>query len=161
LISRIWEDLGILDHQQVVWIKPTPVFGRVYWHFQHEPCMMGWKQGEKPEHDGTHEFSSVWTVDYDGHQRLVGNEHPCQKPVELYARPMRKHTQPGDVVYEPFSGSGTQIIGAEQLARRCRAIEIEPAYVDVAIDRWQKATGKIATLDGVPFAEVQRDRAED
>lgn len=159
LISRIWEELGILDHQQVVWIKPTPVFGRVYWHFQHEPCMLGWKQGEKPEHDGKHEFSSVWAIDYDGKNRIVGNEHPMQKPVELYARPMRKHTQPGDIVYEPFSGSGTQIIAAETLARRCRAIEIEPTYVDVAIERWQTATGKVATLDGQTFEEVRRERS--
>jgi DNA modification methylase len=159
-IQCIWRDLGILDHQQIVWVKPTPVFGRVFWHFQHEPCMMGWKQGDKPEHDGVHEHTSVWTVDWDGKARVVGNEHPMTKPVELFVRPMKKHTHVGDVVFEPFSGSGSQIIGAERCGRRCRAIEISPPYVDVAIRRWQKATGKTATLDGDgrTFADIAVER---
>jgi len=91
LIARIWEELGIVDHQQVVWVKPAAVFGRVYWHFRHEPCVMGWRQGSKPEHDGKHEFDSVWEVDYDGLGRRA-SDHPTAKPVELFARPMRKTT---------------------------------------------------------------------
>ena len=157
-IQRIWRDLGILDHQQIVWVKPTPVFGRVYWHFQHEPCVMGWRQGDKPEHDGVHEHTSVWTVDWDGKARIT-SEHPTSKPVELFTRPIKKHTNPGDVVFEPFSGSGSQLIAAERTGRRCRAIEISPPYVDVAIRRWEKATGQHATLDGRTFAEVAAERA--
>ncbi len=159
-IQRIWRDLGILDHQQIVWVKPTAVFGRVYWHFRHEPCMMGWIQGSKPEHDGVHEHDSVWEVDWDGKARLVGSEHPTSKPVELFARPMRKHTKPGQIVFEPFSGSGSQIIAAERERRRCRAMEISPAFVDVAIRRWEKATGKSATLEdtGQSFAVVSEIR---
>ena len=84
--------------QQVVWVKPTAVFGRVYWHFRHEPCMMGWVRGSKPE-DGNHQFDSVWRVDWGGKARIVGNEHPTEKPVELFARPMRKHTKRGDVCF--------------------------------------------------------------
>lgn len=162
-IQRIWRDLGILDHQQVIWVKPTPVFGRVYWHFRHEPCMLGWRQGDKPEHDGVHEHDSVWEVDWEGKQRIVGNEHPTQKPVELFVRPMKKHTLPGAVVYEPFSGSGSQLIAAEQVRRRCRAMEISPPFVDVAIRRWEKATGKQAVLDGDgrTFAELQVERASE
>jgi DNA modification methylase len=145
LISRVWEDLGILDHQQVIWVKPTPVFGRAYWHFQHEPCMMGWLKGSAPEHNGDHTISSVWTINWEGKNRIVGNEHPTQKPVEIFARPMRKHTRSGDICFEPFSGSGSQIIAAEQLGRRCYASEIEPAFVDVAVQRWEKFTGRKAT----------------
>ena len=156
-IQRIWRDLGILDHQQIVWVKPTPVFGRVYWHFQHEPCVMGWRQGDKPEHDGVHEHTSVWECDWDGKARISG-DHPTSKPVELFVRPMKKHTKPGDVVFEPFSGSGSQLIAAERTGRRCRAIEISPPYVDVAIRRWQKATGQEATLDGKTFAAVAAER---
>jgi len=160
LLARVWEDLGIIDHQQVVWVKPTAVFGRVYWHFRHEPCVMGWKQGSKPEHDGNHQFDSVWEVDYDGLGRRA-SAHPTAKPVELFARPMRKHTQPRDICFEPFSGSGSQIIAAEQLKRRCRAIEIEPAFVDVAIKRWQQATEREAVLEATErtFAEVTEDRS--
>ncbi len=156
VIQRVWEDLGILDHQQVIWVKPTAVFGRVYYHFRHEPCMMGWKKGEKPDHDGDHEFDSVWEVDWDGKAR-VSTEHPTSKPVELFARPMRKHTRRSDVVFEPFSGSGSQLIAAEREGRHCRAIEISPAFVDVAIRRWEQATGKQATLDGRTFDEVAAD----
>ena len=142
LISKVWEDLGILDHQQVVWVKPTPVFGRVYWHFRHEPCMMGWVKGSQPEHDSDHGFNSVWEIDWEGKARIVGNEHPTQKPVEIFARPMRKHTVPGAICYEPFSGSGSQIIAAETLGRRCYAMELEPVFVEVAVRRWETFTGK-------------------
>jgi DNA modification methylase len=137
-IQRIWRDLGILDHQQVIWVKPTPVFGRVYWHFRDEPCVMGWRQGDKPEHDGVHDFDSVWEVDWEGKARFQ-SDHPTSKPVELFTHPIKKHTKPGDIVFEPFSGSGSQIIAAERTGRRCRAIEISAPYVDVAIRRWEKA----------------------
>ena len=93
VIQKVWEELGILDHQEIVWIKPTPVFGRVFWHFKHEPCMMGWRKGSVPEHDGDQTISSVWEIDYDGKGRVVGNDHPTQKPLEIFARPMRKHTK--------------------------------------------------------------------
>ncbi len=63
LISRVWEDLSILDHQQIVWVKPTPVFGRVFWHFRDEPCMMGWVKGSPPDHDGDQSANSVWEID--------------------------------------------------------------------------------------------------
>jgi DNA modification methylase len=158
-IQRIWRELGILDHQQIVWVKPTPVFGRVYWHFRHEPCVMGWRQGDKPEHDGVHEHDSVWEVDWEGKARFSG-DHPMTKPVELFVRPIKKHTRVGDVVFEPFSGSGSQLIAAERTGRKCRAIEISPPFIDVAIRRWQKATGQDATLDddGRTFAEVAAER---
>lgn len=160
LIQKVWAELGILDHQQIVWVKPTPVFGRVFWHFRHEPCMMGWVQGQKPGFDGDHSVNSVWEIDWEGKARIVGNEHPTQKPVEIFARPMRKHTQPGDVVFEPFSGSGSQLIAAEMLGRRCRAIELEPVFVDVAIRRWQERTGKGAVLEatGKSWEQVKAER---
>jgi len=160
LIQQVWAELGLVDHQQIIWVKPTAVFGRVYWHFRHEPCVMGWRQGHMPEHDGVHEFNSVWEVDWEGKARIVGNAHPTQKPVEVFVRPIRKHTRVGDVVFEPFSGSGSQLIAAEQTHRRCRALEIEPVFVDVAVRRWEHATGKSATLegDGATFAEITAER---
>lgn len=144
LISKVWDELDILDHQQVVWVKPTPVFGRVYWHFRHEPCMLGWRRGSQPEHDSDHTFNSVWEIDWEGKSRIVGNEHPTSKPVEIFARPIRKHTKPGDVCFEPFSGSGSQLIACEREGRRCYAMEIEPVFVDVAVRRWEDFTGKKA-----------------
>jgi DNA modification methylase len=143
-IQRVWIDLGILDHQQIIWVKPTKLFGRVYWHFRHEPCLMGWVKGSMPAHDGDHSADSVWEIDWEGKSRIVGNEHPTQKPVEIFARPIRKHTRRGDVCFEPFSGSGSQLIAAEQLGRRRYAMEIEPVFVDVAVARWEKFVGRKA-----------------
>ena len=143
-IEAAWASLGVLNHQQIVWVKPTALHGYSFWPYQHEPCLMGWKKGHKPAHDGdnSHEISTVWMVDWQGKRRVVGNEHPTQKPVELFARPYRKHTRPGHVGFEPFSGSGSQLIAAEQLGRRCYAIEVEPAFVDVAVERWENLTGE-------------------
>jgi DNA modification methylase len=135
VIQKVWAELGILDHQQVVWVKPTPVFGRCFWHFRHEPCMMGWRKGSIPEHDGDQELNSVWEIDWEGKARIVGNDHPTQKPVEIFARPIRKHTKPGDVVFEPFCGSGSQVVAAEQTGRLCYAIDLSAAYVAVALER--------------------------
>jgi DNA modification methylase len=135
LIQQVWQELGIVDHQQIVWVKPTPVFGRVFWHFRHETCLMGWRQSSVPEHDGDQTLNSVWDIDYDGKGRMIGNDHPTQKPLEVFARPMRKHTQPGAVCYEPFAGSGSQLVAAEQLGRLCYACEIEPQFVAVALER--------------------------
>jgi len=136
-IVSVWRELGILDHQQIIWVKPTRVFGRVFWHFRHEPCLMGWKKGSKPPHDGRHDHDSVWEVDWEGKAR-VATEHPTSKPVELFARPIRKHTKPGDICFEPFCGSGSQLVAAAKEGRRSRAIEIEPAFCDVIRRRWTK-----------------------
>lgn len=165
-IQQVWKDLGILDHQQIIWVKPTPVFGRVFWHFRHEPCMMGWRAGSIPEHDGDQSNNSVWVVgfdtekarkvkvtaaetdvweiDWEGKARVVGNEHPPQKPVEIFARAIRKHTKPGAVCFEPFSGSGSQLIACEKEGRTCYAMELEPVFVEVAVRRWEAFTGKKA-----------------
>jgi DNA modification methylase len=120
----------------------------------------GLAAGDKPDHDGVHEHDSVWEVDWDGKAKFQC-DHPTSKPVELFTRPIKKHTKPGDVVFEPFSGSGSQLIAAERAGRRCRAIEISPPFVDVAIRRWQKATTEEATLDcdGRTFAQIAAERA--
>ncbi len=70
--------------------------------------------------------------------------HPTQKPVELFVRPIEFHTRPGDICYEPFSGSGTQLIAAERTGRICYAMEQEPIYCDVAVRRWEAFSGEKA-----------------
>ncbi|MBM4437385.1 MAG: site-specific DNA-methyltransferase, partial [Actinobacteria bacterium] len=85
---------------------------------------------------------TVWDVDQQGENLGV---HPTQKPVELFMRPIEFHTEVGDPVYEPFLGSGTQLIAAERTGRVCYAIEQEPKYVDVAISRWEAFAGERAT----------------
>jgi DNA modification methylase len=157
LLHRIWDELGILYHQEIVWVKPAALISYCYYPWQHEECMMGWKKGFKPRHDGirTDGISSVWQLDWEGKARVVGNEHPTQKPVELFAIPMRKHTLPGDICYEPFCGSGSQIIAGEQNGRSVYAMEISPVFVDVAVRRWGEFSGGEASrnVDGCNSSE--------
>lgn len=161
VLAAMFEKHGLLLHQILVWVKPTGVFGHSYYRWRHEPCAFGWKRGSMPQH-GTGKLDTVWEVDWEGRQRVVGNSHPTQKPTRLFEIPMELHTRTGDVVLEPFSGSGSQIITAEKLSRRCRAMELQPVFVDVAIRRWQEATGEDAVLDGDgrTWCEVSIDRGD-
>lgn len=158
-VAAAFERHGLLLHQILVWVKPTAVFGHSFYQWRHEPCAFGWRRGEKPAHS-SQILDSVWEADWEGKQRVVGNEHPTQKPTRLFEIPMEQHTAPGSIVLEPFSGSGSQLIAAEKLRRRCRAIEIVPAFVDVAIRRFESATGQLATLDGTgrTFTKVASER---
>ena len=158
VVASVFERRGILFHQVLVWAKPCPVFGRSYYQWQHEPCAFGWQRGHKPKH-GTAQLSSIWPADWDGRARF-STFHPTSKPTRLFEIPMEQHTARGEVVLEPFSGSGSQIIAAEKLARRCRAMELSPAFVDGTILRYQEATGKEARLEetGRSYAEVRSER---
>ena len=86
--------------------------------------------------------------------------HGTQKPVECMRRPMLNNSSPGQAVYEPFCGSGTSLIAAETTGRHCLAMELDPAYVDVAVRRWEAFTGEDAVLaeEGATFAEVALER---
>lgn len=161
LIMSTWEELGVLYHQTVIWVKPVATMTHSCYRWQHEPCLMGWKQGHKPPIINVmHSVTTVWTMDWDGKAHAGDLGHPTPKPVEVFATPMRKHTRPGEVCLELFSGSGSQIIAAEKTGRRCFAMELEPHFVDVAVRRWQEQTGQEATLDGDgrTFAEVAAER---
>ena len=89
-------------------------------------------------------YTDVWEVDWEGKKRNTGLKHPTVKPTEVFAIPMRVHTSVGDVCYEPFSGSGSQIIAGERVNRRVYAMDIEPVFCDVAVQRWEDFTGKKA-----------------
>jgi DNA modification methylase len=144
---RAWEQVGIRYHQTVVWIKPTFVLGFSLWNWQYEPCLVGWQQGHKPlvnTIEGEH--SNVWEINWEGKARCVDSVHPTQKPVRLFELPLLKHTRRGDICLESFSGSGSQIVAAEKLGRRCHALELEPKFCDVAVQRWEAYTGKKAQL---------------
>jgi len=108
---------------------------------------------------GDHSQSTLWAIKAreDG-----GVGHGTQKPVECMRRPIENNSSPGQAVYEPFSGSGTTIIACEQTGRACHAIELSPAYVDVAVLRWQAFAGKEATLEGDDrtFAEIASMRGQ-
>ncbi|MFC1475815.1 DNA modification methylase [Candidatus Zixiibacteriota bacterium] len=144
---RAWEQVGIRYHQTVVWIKPTFVLGYSLWNWRYEPCLIGWQQGHKPlVNTIREENSNVWEIDWEGKARNVDSVHPTQKPVRLFELPLLKHTRRGDICLESFSGSGSQIIAAEKLGRRCFALELEPRFCDVAVARWESYTGEKANL---------------
>jgi DNA modification methylase len=112
--------------------------------------MYGWPAGHMPKLKPAADSKAVWEIASridDG----AGSIHPTMKPIETIRRPISYHTKPGDLIYEPFSGSGTALIAAEEMGRTCCAIELAPAFVDVAVARWEAFTGKTATLE-VPDA---------
>lgn len=132
----------VLLHRQIIWVKPSLLFGFGDYHWRHELCFYGWVRGSRPPFLGARNQTTVWEITHDTSND--GREHPTQKPVELFERAILNHAQPGEVCYEPFSGSGSQLIAAERTGRRCYAMEIEPKYVDVAVRRWEEFTGKKA-----------------
>lgn len=139
---------------QIVWGKTHLVVGRAHYHWQHEPCWYAVREGKAASWGGGRKQSTLWTVEH----RKSETGHSTQKPVECMRRPMENHTSPGQAVYEPFSGSGTSIIAAESIGRACHAIELNPAYCDVAVMRWQHATQQhaIRESDGVTFAQAAK-----
>lgn len=161
LVEAAWEANDLLVHQTVIWVKERGVLTRSHMLWRHEPAFYGWRKGMMPEKDRRPptNATTVWEISQQGES---DGSHPTIKPLEIFLRPIEWHTKPGEVVLEPFSGSGTQIIAAERLARRCRAMELSPAFVDVAVTRWQGATGKQAVLDGaeLTFEQVAADRAQ-
>lgn len=139
--------LGLWDHHLgripriLVWVKESFVLRQHGYHSQYELIFHGWKGNGGAVWYGDRAQSDVWQV-----ARTKETEHATEKPVELAARAMRNTTKATDIVYDPFLGSGTTLIAAEQLNRRCYGVEIEPRYVDVAVKRWENLTGRKAEL---------------
>jgi DNA modification methylase len=129
---------------QIIWVKNVFALGQADYQWAHENCLYGFLQGKKHFWYGGRAQRSTWmikiipTCDY---------QHPTQKPTELFEIPMKNHSKPGEVCAEPFAGSGSQFIAAEQLDRRCYGMEIEPKYCDVIVQRWEQFTGKKARLE--------------
>lgn len=134
---------GVLVHRQIIWRKAHMVLTRSgMYHWIHEPCFYGWRTGKTPPWYGEKNQVSVWDAGRDDGKQV----HPTQKPVKLFEIPMLNHTAPGEVCYEPFSGSGSQIIAGERLERRVFAIELSPRWCDVAVERWEQFSGGKAKL---------------
>ena len=129
----------------LVWAKNHLAIGRGHYHHQHEPCWYAVKKGGTGHWNGDRKQTTLWSIPKP---QKSETGHGTQKPIECMKRPIENNSKPGDHVYEPFSGSGTTIIACEQTGRVCHAIELSPAYVDVAVKRWQSFTGKHATLEG-------------
>lgn len=139
---------------QIVWAKTKFVIGRGHYHPQHEPCWYAVRKGGTGHWGGSRKEATLWHIEH----RKSETGHSTQKPVECMKRPIENNSSPGQAVYEPFSGSGTTIIAGEMTGRHVYAVELNPAYVDVAVKRWQDFTGKEAILEatGETFAQTKR-----
>jgi DNA modification methylase len=124
----------------IVWAKQRHTFGRGHYHHQHEPCWFVARKGSQAHWIGDRTQTTLWQID---NNRSNDTGHGTQKPMECMARAIRNHDAP--LIYDPFLGSGTTLIAAEQLGRKCYGMEISPAYCDVIVKRWETLTGKKAT----------------
>lgn len=133
LLEQVWIRHGAFVHQQIIWFKDRPILTHSHYMWQHEPCFYGWRKGKKPQRIATDYPSTVWQVPTLAPG--MSTDHPTSKPVDLFKTPILQHTKPGDICYEPFSGSGTQFVAAEQTARLCYGIELQPEYVAAILER--------------------------
>jgi len=155
------EAAGFAIRSQIVWGKPRLVLGRGDYHWQHEPCLYAVRKGATGHWQGARDQTTLWSIG-NGAEDLA-TVHGTQKPVECMRRPMLNNSRPGDAVYEPFCGSGSTIIAAETIGRACFAMEIDPGYCDVTVQRWQEATGEAAVLavEDRVFADIAAARGAD
>jgi len=141
------EHAGFQRRAQIIWVKNNFAIGRGDYHWKHEPC---WYVMRGNAHwNGDRTQSTVWEIPKP---QKSETGHSTQKPVECMKRPIENNSSAGQAVYDPFVGSGTTIIAAEMTGRCCHAIELHPAYVDVAMMRWQNFTGQTATLEATAEA---------
>lgn len=163
------EEAGWAHHQTLVWVKDHLVLGRQDHQWMHEPILYGWKADGTHRWFGDHDKTTVLegttraALEQLQHHELVdaleamlagltgtvirfarpqvAREHPTAKPIDMVAHHLHNSSQPRDIVLDPFGGSGTTLLAAEQTGRRARLIELEPIYCDVIVARWQELTG--------------------
>jgi DNA modification methylase len=158
--ERSLETAGFETRALIIWTKPHFVFDGAHYHSQYEGCFYAVRKGRNAHCQIRCDQSDVWPIVADADGRDGRTIHGTQKPVDCMLRPIENSSQPGDAVYDPFVGSGTTIIAAEIAERRCYAMDIDPLYCTVAIERWQNFTGREAILEatGQTFAEVKNER---
>lgn len=135
-------NLGVY-RQTLVWVKDALVLGHSDYHYKHEPIFYGWKPGASHHDPPDRMQTSVW--EFARPKR--SEDHPTMKPVELVAKAIGNSSALDQLIYDPFLGSGTTLIAAEQLGRKCYGVEISPQYCDVIVKRWENYTGKKAELE--------------
>jgi len=136
----------------IIWAKNTFTLGRADYQRQYEPILYGWPEGQNRHWCGDRDQGDVWNIKKPQKNDL----HPTMKPVELVERAIRNSSRPGDIVLDPFGGSGTTLIAAEKTGRIGWLIELDPKYVDVIVRRWQDWSGQEAyrEADAVKFNDL-------
>ena len=125
---------------QIIWDKGQFVISRGHYHWRHEACWYAVRRGATAHWSGSRTQSTVWMIPH----RKSDTGHGTQKPVRLMQVPIENNSAPGDVVFDPFLGAGATLLAAEQTGRICIGFEIKPVYVDIAVSRWERLTGKCA-----------------
>jgi DNA modification methylase len=138
---------------QIIWDKGLFAIGRSWYHWNHEPCVVVRRPGVPNLFIGERDQATIWRAPspkkLGSGSKEEKEDHPTQKPILLSEIPIRNHLRSGEAVYDPFVGSGTTLMAAETLGRRCYAMEIDPKYVQVTLERWQRFTGRVAErIDG-------------
>ena len=133
-------DSGFKLRQTLIWAKNSMVMGRQDYHWQHEPCLYGWKEGSS--HSWYSDRKQTTLLNFD--RPTASKLHPTMKPVELMSYLIKNSSKQEDIIFDSFLGSGTTIISCEILQRICYGLEFDPIYCDVILDRWQQFTGKEA-----------------
>jgi DNA modification methylase len=158
LIVGAFRRRGYHFQNSIIWLKDGIVFGYTTYHKCYETATYCWKDGKRPYENKKitakerdvwmnmdrmtfMDYLDVWYIQRDNRNEYV---HPTQKPVALTERMLRNNSKAGDIILETFGGSGSVLIGCEKMERACRAIELDPYYCDVIINRWQKYTGEKA-----------------
>jgi len=141
-------DTGWKVRQCLIWLKSSLVMGRQDYQWKHEPCLYGWTEGAA--HTWNSDRKQTTILEFDKPRR--NGEHPTMKPVDLFQYQMANSTKPGDIVLDSFGGSGTTMIAAERINRKARLMELDPAYCDVIVKRWEDFTGKKAILEEIKEA---------
>jgi DNA modification methylase len=141
----------------IIWGKQAFTLGRSDYQRQFEPILYGWREGQPHYWCGARDQGDLWLID----RPAANNLHPTMKPVQLIERAVLNSSRRGEIVLDPFAGSGTTLIACEKTGRRARLIEIEPCYCDVIIRRWEEFTSKEAVLEatGATFATTSTERS--
>ena len=141
IVAKGLNDSGFELRAQIIWAKNNFAIGRGDYHWKHEPCWYAVRKGKTANTTGDRTQTTLWEINKP---QKSDTGHSTQKPIECMARPIKNHNF--DLIYDPFLGSGTTLIAAEQLGRKCYGMEISPNYCDVIVKRWENLTGKKATL---------------
>jgi DNA modification methylase len=156
-LQKAFADAGGHWSTFIIWAKDRFTLGRADYQRQYEPILYGWPEGTKRRWCGARDQGDVWLIDRPAKNDL----HPTMKPVALVERALRNSSRQGDLVFDPFGGSGTTLIAAETTGRKAAVLELDPKYADVIVQRWQRFTGRAAVLenDGRTFDAYTKQRA--
>jgi len=164
-VASTLESVGFRIRAQIIWAKQHFALGRGDFHWRHEPCWYAVREGNSSRWNGDRTQSTLWEVanlnPFGGSNEEAATGHGTQKPIELMRRPILNNSVRGDIVYDPFLGSGTTLVAAQLTERTCYGLDIDPGYVDVIVRRWQVLTSQPAILDGESrtFDQVAAERS--